>query len=413
MPSPCRLLSLAVAVSFLYSSRSPADDRRRDPDRLSIATFNARFLFDGVEPDGEASFPWKRNPSAARQHVRDIAALLKPLDADLLHISEVEDLDTLKRLALEIGDPTYRAYLIPGRDDFTRQNVGLLTRIDPDAPLRRTDEWAASPNGGERQGVPKNYSARITVGSLRLTLIGAHLLAFPDDPERWKRREGQAEALRRFAAEEGTRLGRLVVLLGDLNDLDPELPDASGRVAQSDVLRILREVDKTELADDLWSPMALVPDERRFTSFADRDFNGLDGGLPERSLTDHVLLSQALRERVMSVEVFDGYDPISGPSDHFPLKVTLDVAQLTLFVRGDVNGDLKVDTGDAVKILGGLFTGETIACEDAADADDSGRVDLGDAIRVLRHANLGEIALPPPGPRLPGPDPSNDSLECR
>ncbi len=282
------LFALAVCTSFAL--RVNCADRRHDLHRLAIATFNARFLFDGVAPEGEASFPWKQDPSAARRHVREIAAILRPLDADLVHISEVEDLDTLKRLALEIGDSTYRSYLISGRDQFTRQNVGLLTRIDPDLPLTRTDEWSASPRGGERQGVPKNYAARVTVGSLRLTFIGAHLLAFPEDPERWPRREGQAEALRRFAVEEGTRLGRLVIILGDLNDLDPDWPDASGRRTQSDVLRILREVDRSGPDDDLWNPMSTLRQEQRFTSFVDRSNNGPESPLNEKwdALCDQV-----------------------------------------------------------------------------------------------------------------------------
>src|SRR4029434_186999 len=98
--------------ALLAPEAVPAD-RRPDRSQLSIATFNARFLFDGVAPEGEPAFPWKDDAVSARKHLQSIAALLRPLDADVIHISEVEDLGTLRRLALEIGDHTYEAYLIP------------------------------------------------------------------------------------------------------------------------------------------------------------------------------------------------------------------------------------------------------------------------------------------------------------
>ncbi|HVR75836.1 MAG TPA: endonuclease/exonuclease/phosphatase family protein [Planctomycetota bacterium] len=406
-----RLALLATAGIALASSTSAAD-RRGDPLQLSIATFNARFLFDGHPPEGEAGFPWKNDPAKARRHVQEIAAILREVNADIVHISEVEDHETLKRLLLEIGDPTYRAFLVPGRDAFTRQNVGLISRIDPDAPLRRTDEWASGPGGGPRQGVPKNYAARITAGSLRLTLVGLHLLAFPDDPERAPRREAQAEVARRFAGEEGTSAGRLVIVLGDLNDVDPEVLDTAGSTAITSVLEILRAVDPRVPEDDLMNPAALLAEEDRFTAFVDRNQNGLDDGLAERTLTDHILLPEALAPAILQVEVYPGHDPL-GPSDHFPLKVTLDLSS-EVFVRGDADRDARTSEKDALAILAHLFEGRRLACEDAADVDDDGRITLTDAVYLLSHLHRQDLPPPPPGPRLPGIDPTPDALEeCR
>lgn len=406
LSQPVLLYCLVLSTSLV------AGDRRRDPQRLSIATFNARFLFDGVEPEGEVGFPWKNDAVLARRHLQDIARILRPVDADILHLSEVEDLATIERLALELGDATYRAYLVPGRDDFTRQNVGLLTRIDLITPMTRTDEWAPPPGGGRHQGVPKNYAARIDVGPLRLTFVGAHLLAFPDDPERWPRREAQAEVLRRFAVEEGTQQGRLTVILGDLNDHDPTLADAAGQTARSQTLSILSTVDPRQVSDDLWNPIAHLEPSQRFTAYYDRNQDGIDDGLAERSLTDHILLPAALRHTVERVEVFASHDP-RGASDHFPLQVTLDITRARPFLRGDVTGNGRLETSDIFRLLALLFLGEPVDCDDAADANDDGRLQLTDAVVLVHHLFRQAPPLPGPGPESPGMDGTDDGLDCR
>ena len=83
------------------------------------------------------------------------------------------------------------------------------------------------------------------------------------------------------------------------------------------------------------------------------------------------------------------------------------------FRRGDLNLDDRVDLGDCVNLLMGLFRGrhEALRCEDAADANDDGVIDLSDAISVLRHLFLGTGPLPAPGGRR-GQDPTADSLMC-
>jgi hypothetical protein len=83
-----------------------------------------------------------------------------------------------------------------------------------------------------------------------------------------------------------------------------------------------------------------------------------------------------------------------------------------IFLRGDVNGDTRFDISDAVSTLNYLFSGgTTISCLDVADADDSGSVDITDAIFSLRYLFTGGDEIPPPFP-TPGPDPTQDVLEC-
>jgi hypothetical protein len=88
------------------------------------------------------------------------------------------------------------------------------------------------------------------------------------------------------------------------------------------------------------------------------------------------------------------------------------VPDITVFIRGDSNGDGEVNISDAQAILGFLFLGgRGLHCLDAADANDDGRLDISDAIETLRFLFLGGPSLPPPsGP--PGEDPTPDRMTC-
>lgn len=100
----------------------------------------------------------------------------------------------------------------------------------------------------------------------------------------------------------------------------------------------------------------------------------------------------------------------------------------TRFVRGDANSSGKVDIADAIFILNYLFKGgPEPVCFDAADVDDSARVDsslspidLSDPLLLIDWLLLGGSPLPPPtplgvraAPASCGPDPQfRDGLEC-
>lgn len=83
-----------------------------------------------------------------------------------------------------------------------------------------------------------------------------------------------------------------------------------------------------------------------------------------------------------------------------------------LFLRGDGNGDGRVNLSDAVAILGGLFLGQDApGCMDAADANDDGAVDLADPAAILNSLFRGVGPLPAPSAER-GHDPTPDDLDC-
>jgi hypothetical protein len=82
------------------------------------------------------------------------------------------------------------------------------------------------------------------------------------------------------------------------------------------------------------------------------------------------------------------------------------------FVRGDANGDGRVNLSDAIRSLYYVFGLSQVACADAVDANDDGAADIADPIYVLEYLFGSGPPPAPPFPR-PGADPTPDNLTCR
>jgi hypothetical protein len=81
------------------------------------------------------------------------------------------------------------------------------------------------------------------------------------------------------------------------------------------------------------------------------------------------------------------------------------------FLRGDANGDGKLDISDPLKILFHLFEESAVGCLEALDANDSSAVDISDPTYILQYLFLGGPAPPAPFPGK-GVDPTEDTLGC-
>lgn len=292
-------------------------------DGLRIGTLNGEFLFDGEGDEGEATFDWKGDPAKARAHRDAVARSIRKLDVDILLVPETENLSTLQRMADEsLADLGFTAHLVDGLDDFTGQDVGLLSRV-PVQETGRTGVRVPVGVSDRTYGVSKNLWARMDLPlgdeMVPVTIIGVHFLARPDDVERRDRREAQAEVIRQLAEQEAAA-GRQLIVLGDFNDFDDAVLDRRGSTPITDVMERIKRVGPGD-ADDLVNVMGDVPQAERYTALYDRNGNDqIDEG--ELSAIDHVLLSKGLYERVREVRFAPVHDP-RRVSDHFPVVVTL------------------------------------------------------------------------------------------
>jgi len=334
-----------------FASRDRRPGARRAANSLRVATFNAEWLFDGDESDPKIS-PWKGDPAGATAHLERVADVVGALDADILAVEEVEDCLNLRALAELLnsrapavpgGAPDegqYAPFLVKGKDSYTGQDVGLLTRVDPDRPLERTEARAALPvagstcygspapggDGARSTGVSKHFRAYFDVGGVKLAVLGAHFISRPTDPSRCEQREGQATVMRDYLSE-AAAAGRHVIFMGDLNDFSDRVPDAHGNRPTSRVLPILRgdagEGSGVGREAPLHEVACALPAPERYTSWWDHSpKDGKDNGGAEHSSIDHLLLSTFLFERASNVSIGHIYDA-AAVSDHWPLSVTI------------------------------------------------------------------------------------------
>ncbi len=96
----------------------------------------------------------------------------------------------------------------------------------------------------------------------------------------------------------------------------------------------------------------------------------------------------------------------------YKVELANPTAPIVTFVRGDVNNDKWFDIGDPVTTLFKIYvTGNPFLCEDAADTNDDGQVDLSDVIYSLSALFLGEAIPEDPFPTC-GIDPTEDNIMC-
>jgi len=316
-------LLVALFLLIVGAGQTPAEDRRTDPTRLVVMTFNALFMFDGVEPEegGVHDIPWRGSQTEAEEHMAEIAEVVIAHDPDILNLVEVENLQALETLNTKfLTGRGYKTYLVDGTDTATGQDVGLLTRIDPEAgAIERDDRKGQS--GSVVKGVSKNYFARFALGDRKIALVALHFLARPNDPDRVDVRQAQAAVIAQRAVDLAAE-GYAPIVLGDFNDYDGQVPDHVGSQPITEVLPIVKRMQPGDAADDLINAAQFVPQSQRYTSFWDQDEDGTVDQPHELTSIDHILIAPALVPLVDSLAMPHELDPTE-VSDHFPIVLHL------------------------------------------------------------------------------------------
>lgn len=321
------IFSLFVAVSYSDCPipKTPGKDRRTDTDRLRLVQFNAEWLF--MTPCQDYGCPWF-NLEQQQQHIDAISQVLSDLQPDLAHFAEIECCQVLTSISSE---STLYPYLIQGKDTATHQNVGILTKIDPLLPLNRTEERVQYPVPDSKcgytgepgtTGVSKHLISELSFNNLSIALIGSHLLAYPTDKMRCAEREAQAQVLQNVIFNY-IKKGYEVIVLGDFNDYDAEIPDTNNNKPISHVLSTLKGSSGSHKG--LYSLMSVgdcISQETRFSDWYDENNNCVSSET-EFSQIDHILLSKYLYDHLVEVFMYQGYEQSCSSlvSDHYPVVV--------------------------------------------------------------------------------------------
>jgi exonuclease III len=312
-------------------------DRRINKSSMRIVQYNVEWLYI----DHYSSFDcpgtqctWK-NLSEAETHLTYVSQVVKELNPDIINFCEVEGCDELNMLSNTL-DGTYQSYLKKGTDTSTGQNVGMLTRIDPLKDLYRTENRYNYPILGSEcgftgdpgsAGVSKHYIIEFIINNTNIAFISAHLLAIPEDPSRCAQREAQAVVLQEVINDFISKKYEVVVI-GDFNDYDAEIPDVNDNKPISKVLDILKGNYGPNAGNYLLHSVSEnIEKDERYSDWWDSDNNCDTDSVHDYSLIDHILVTEFIKKYIKNAFIYHGYPEFCGKynSDHYPVVIDLEI----------------------------------------------------------------------------------------
>ena len=162
------------------------------------------------------------------------------------------------------------------------------------------------------------------IANTKIRLSGAHLLSPPNDPEACSKREAQALVLQETISD-AIQNDFEVVLIGDLNDFDNEIPDINNNTPNSVVLDILKGNNGTNNNYTLYSVGDMVNKSERYTEWYDANENCVVDQ-SDFSTLDHILVSETLYSYIIDVEYKHIYEQSCNTyeSDHYPVVITFE-----------------------------------------------------------------------------------------
>lgn len=301
--------------------------------------YNVEWLFlrtyNGC-PGSSCSWPTLQ---AAETHMSAVASIVNEYKPDIMNLCEVEGCYELTALINETvtATSTYQPYLLFGTDTSTGQNVGLITKYNPDVSLQRTSASKTYPIPGSKcnytgtgsTGVSKHYYTAFVAGNLYVHVVGAHLLAIPTEPSRCAAREAQASILQDLvvnllaSSPPSAGMQNALILMGDMNDYDGVILDSNSDKPTSHVLDILKgTMGAYAGAYELVSVAGQVAQTERYTDWWDPN-GDCKATQNEMSMIDHVLITPNLVEKIQQVLYPHPYVESCSTynSDHYPIIV--------------------------------------------------------------------------------------------
>jgi endonuclease/exonuclease/phosphatase family metal-dependent hydrolase len=334
----CCLLGIALLPAAGLCAERP----------LRIVTFNVQCLQAPETKDSRLSrFRWS---PARRAHLEAIAGVIETLEPDICALVEVTGPESVNRLVNILhhkGLGQYRGHHVESQDRFSGFDVAFVTRTAADrvggqsihhfAPSGDDSPWRQSYAYTDERGTPHQHETTLarhallytTVAGHKLAFLGLHLKSDPSDERANARRGAEAQIAQRIIQTQILERGYQPVVLGDLNDYDPEVPDRDPlRSSQTEVLRTLKDYDAKRKGNELVNVARHIQrPEDRMTSHWDRNENGAADSEDVYTMIDHILLPEALEKHLRRTFVSRGTD--LSTSDHWPLVVDLVLPEST------------------------------------------------------------------------------------
>ena len=326
---------LAVTLSFAVPARA---------ERLRFVAFNTECL--QAADTNATRIPKFRWNDARQRHLERVANVIETLEPDVICLVEVtsrEAVDAVVAILHEKGLREYRGYHVESADKFTGFDVAFISLHKPDEIKGETIRFIFSSSGdetwredfsyvdddGEKKarstGLVRHSLFCVTIAGEKFGFLGLHLKSNPSDDYSNARRTAEAAIVQRIVGKEIVPRGYEPIVLGDLNDYDPDVPDRDDfRKTSTNVMRMLKNYDSKQPGPELANAAQKI--ERiadRYTSHWDRNENSAADVDDVFTMIDHVLLPKGLMPRVRRTFVsrLTGLDT----SDHWPVVVDLDL----------------------------------------------------------------------------------------
>jgi len=170
--------------------------------------------------------------------------------------------------------------------------------------------------------------AYFTVCGRKIGLLGLHLKSNPSDVGSNAQRSAETAIAREIVRREIVARGYSPIVLGDINDYDPDVPMAdAGRRTRTTVLHDLKDYDDAVAGDELVNAAQFIPRVAdRYTSHWDFNENGAADSDDVFTMIDHVLVNRDLVPAITRAFICHAID--LDISDHFPVVVDFDLGKL-------------------------------------------------------------------------------------
>ncbi len=313
-----------------------------DPQPVRIVTFNAEIL---TAPRDRPGYLNKfRFDYARERHLERVAHVIETLNPDVLNLVEVTSQDAVDRIVAilhEKGMTEYQSWHIDSNDQFTGMDVAVISKLPVDEvdgqsirTIYSTEDdktWQESYTytswgGDERTGetsLSRNSLYYITINGWKLGFLGLHLKSNPSDQYANAKRTAEAAIAHRVIESEIIAKGYLPVILGDLNDYDPEVEDPDDtRSTKTSVLAGFKDYDSGSPGNELINVASFIPRKAdRYSSHWDWNENGAHDGDDVYTLIDHILLPKQFEPFIK--RAFISHAVGLDTSDHYPVVVDL------------------------------------------------------------------------------------------
>ncbi|MEO1498802.1 MAG: hypothetical protein AAFV43_16785 [Planctomycetota bacterium] len=328
----CSVLAVLAVANAAFGQTTP----------LRIVTFNAEILTaPGVRAGQLQKFRFDAARNGQLDRVANVIEVLTPDVLNLVEVTSVEAVDALVERLHAKGHTDYRGYHIESSDRFSGMDVALITRLpvdeidgkpidkvwsEEDDPTWRAayrfTNWDGDPDS-DTTSLGRNSFYFLTVAGHKLGFLGLHLKSNPSSGYANAKRTAEVDVARRAIRSKIVAKGYLPVVLGDLNDYDPDVPDRDDtRSTLTEAVRQLKDFDPDAAGDELVNVASRIANQAdRYTSHWDRNENGAHDGDDVYTMIDHILLPKQLEPFITRAFIAHVVDLTT--SDHYPVVVDL------------------------------------------------------------------------------------------